>query len=89
MDEIDREERKSSFLARKSFALMNWLRGKPSQRAELAGSASDIDLIEVFDVLIKSKRRLQILEPDGTDILTKEAYVQSLLERDLVNRKAQ
>lgn len=89
MDEIDREERKSSFLARKSFALMNWLRGKPSQRAEEAGSASDTDLIEVFDVLVKSQRRLQIIDPDGTDILTREDYVQSLLERDLVNRKAQ
>jgi hypothetical protein len=68
---------------------MNWLRGKPSQRAESAGSASDTDLIEVFDVLIKSQRRLQILGSDGIDILTKEDYTQSLLERDLVNRKAQ
>jgi len=45
-------------LARKSFALMNWLRGKPTQRAVETGSASNLDLIEVFDVLIKSKRRL-------------------------------
>ncbi len=89
VDEIDREERRSSFLARKSFALMNWLRGKPSQRADLAGSASDTDLIEVFDVLIKSQRRLQILGSDGIDILTKDDYKHSLLERDLVNRKAQ
>lgn len=87
MDEIDRDERKSSFLARKSFALMSWLRGKPSKKAELAGSVSDCDLIEVFDVLIKSQKRLQILESDGTDILNKDDYKQSLLERDLVLRK--
>jgi len=40
-------------------------------------------------VLIKSQRRLQILESDGIDIMTKDDYKSSLLERDLVNRKAQ
>jgi len=66
---------------------MNWLRGRRSQRAELAGAASDSDLIEVFDVLIKSPRRLQIIDPDGIDILTKENYTKLLLERDLLNKK--
>ena len=51
---------------------MNWLRGKPSQRAVQAGTASDTDLIEVFDVLIRSQRRLQIIDPDGIDVLCKE-----------------
>jgi len=68
---------------------MSWLRGKPSPRAEQAGSASDIDLIEVFDVQIKSSRRLQIIDHDGIDLLAKEDYTKSLLERDLVNRKQQ
>lgn len=66
---------------------MNWLRGKPSQRAVQAGTASDTDLIEVFDVLIRSQRRLQIIDPDGIDVLCKEDYTKSLLEKDLVNRK--
>ena len=87
MDEIDKEERQTGFLARKSLGLMNWLRGKSSPRAEQAGSASDSDLLEVFDVLIKTQRRLQIKDADGIDILCKEDYTRSLLERDLVNRK--
>lgn len=88
MDEIDKEERKSSFLARKSFAFMNWLRGKSSPKAD-AGIVSEIDLIEVFDVLVKSQRRLSISNSNGTDILMLEDYKKSLMERDIVNRKAQ
>ena len=54
VDEIDKVQAKNTnFLTRKSLSLMGWLKRKSSKNNQVE-QGQNIDLIEVFDVLIKS-----------------------------------